>query len=551
MPANLVIGPLLRYAGETDATVWIETDAACEVEILGAKCRTFEIESHHYALTHVEGLEPGEDYPYEVLLDGEQVWPSSEEEFAEFPPSCIRTTSPEREGLNVAFGSCRVSLPHEKPYTQAADTDEGHEVDAIYALAKRMQEGKEAPPDILLLLGDQVYADEGALDTREWIKARRDTSVPPGDEIADFEEYTHLYQESWSHPVTRWLLSTLPSAMIFDDHDVRDDWNISIDWLEEMRATTWWNDRVVGAFMSYWIYQHLGNLPPDQLAEDEMWEKVRAHDGDAGPMLRDFAFKADRQNDGTRWSFYRDLGRTRVLMVDSRAGRCLNPGERDMLDPEEWEWVEEHATGDFDHLLIGSSLPVLLGRGMHELEAWNEATADGAWGERFKPIAEKIRQEGDLEHWAAFQTSFRRMRDLLLDVATGKDGSKPPATVVMLSGDVHHAYLADVAFKRGSGAQSAVYQAVCSPFRNPLSSREQMAIEFGISKAGAVIGRAFARSAGVADPGIRWRFLCGPTFDNQVATLAIEGREMTMRLERTSPDDDVAGLTESFTHRLA
>ncbi|MGW1633884.1 hypothetical protein, partial [Streptomyces anthocyanicus] len=29
----------------------------------------------------------------------------------------------------------------------------------------------------------------------------------------------------------RWLLSTVPSCMIFDDHDVIDDWNTSAAWL--------------------------------------------------------------------------------------------------------------------------------------------------------------------------------------------------------------------------------------------------------------------------------------------------------------------------------
>ena len=33
--AKLVLGPLLRYVGETEAVVWVETDEPCEVEILG------------------------------------------------------------------------------------------------------------------------------------------------------------------------------------------------------------------------------------------------------------------------------------------------------------------------------------------------------------------------------------------------------------------------------------------------------------------------------------------------------------------------------------
>ena len=58
MPTNLILGPLLRYAGETGATVWVETDAACEVDVLVCPSRTFCVEGHHYALVHVTGLEP-------------------------------------------------------------------------------------------------------------------------------------------------------------------------------------------------------------------------------------------------------------------------------------------------------------------------------------------------------------------------------------------------------------------------------------------------------------------------------------------------------------
>ena len=93
--------------------------------------------------------------------------------------------------------------------------------------------------------------------------------MPPGEQIADFEEYTRLYRESWSEPDIRWLLSTVPTVMIFDDHDVHDDWNISWLWVEEMRAKPWWEARITGAFMAYWIYQHLGNLSPPELEDDD------------------------------------------------------------------------------------------------------------------------------------------------------------------------------------------------------------------------------------------------------------------------------------------
>ena len=62
--ASLVLGPLLRYIGETEATVWVETDGPCEVEVLGRKEQTFRVEAHHYALICLDGLEPGTSYEY-------------------------------------------------------------------------------------------------------------------------------------------------------------------------------------------------------------------------------------------------------------------------------------------------------------------------------------------------------------------------------------------------------------------------------------------------------------------------------------------------------
>lgn len=60
--------------------------------------------------------------------------------------------------------------------------------------------------------------------------------------------------------------------MIFDDHDVHDDWNTSAAWVAEYRAKPWWDRRIVGAFSSYWIYQHLGNMSPRELADPPVFD---------------------------------------------------------------------------------------------------------------------------------------------------------------------------------------------------------------------------------------------------------------------------------------
>ena len=529
---SIVLGPLLRYVGESEATVWVEVDRPCEVEVLGHRARTWEVGGHHYALVVVRGLEPGRAHPYEVRLDGELRWP---EQDSPYPPSAIRTLT--RGGaLRVAFGSCRLALPHEPPWTLRKDDDErGREGDALYALVARMlDQPDEHWPHLVVLLGDQVYADEVSPAAADFIAARRDTSAPPGEEVADVEEYVRLYWEAWADPPVRWLLSTVSSAMVWDDHDVHDDWNISHSWVEEMRGRTWWERRLAGAYMTYWIYQHLGNLSPEVLDEDELYAQVRAVEGDARPLLHDWAVRVDHRSAGARWSYHRDLGASRLVMLDSRAGRVLEP-RRDMVDEHEWSWIEEQATGGVDHLLLGTSLPYLLAPGMHHLEAWNEAVCDGAWGTAAAGLGERLRRGLDLEHWAAFGRSFRRLSALVEDVGAGRRGPAP-ASIVALSGDVHHAYLAEVAFRRSAAVGSAVFQATCSPIRNPLNARERRLMRFGASRSAAAIGHALARLAGVPEPPVRWRLTGAPTFDNGLAFLVLDGPRADLRIERTVAD---------------
>jgi PhoD-like phosphatase len=547
--AQLILGPLLRHLGERDATVWVETDAACQVEVLGHTANTFEVQGHHYAIVCLDHLEPGETYEYEVALDGDTKWP---EPGTDLPPSRIRTFDPDGP-FDISFGSCRVAVPHQPPYTLSKDQDErGKECDALHVLAEEMLANPDDRwPHLLLLLGDQVYADEGAPQTRAFIRSRRDTSQPPYEEVGDFEEYTRLYRESWSEPVIRWLFSTVSTSMVIDDHDVHDDWNISRSWLEEMRAKPWWRDRVVGAFMAYWLYQHLGNLSPRELSETETYQRVIETDGDAGEIVREYAIRADQDREGVRWSFHRDLGRNRVIVMDSRAGRMLRDGRRSIFDDREWEWIREQARGEFDHLLLATSDPYLLAHGMQYAEAWSEQVCDGRWGEPAAKLVEKLRRALDLDHWGAFQLSFHRIAELLQEAGSGELG-RSPSSIVLLSGDVHHAYLCEVAFPSGSNVASRVYQAVCSPFRNPLDDSERRKAKIAASRPAWALTRAFARAAGVRDPEIRWRFLEGPYFDNQVASLTLRDRAAHLKLEKTRPGEaEEQRLETTFERRLA
>jgi hypothetical protein len=256
-------------------------------------------------------------------------------------------------------------------------------------------------------------------------------------------------------------------------------------------------------------------------------------------MLREFAYQADRDVTMARWSFCRDLGPARLVMIDSRAARVLDPDNRAMVDDLEWEFIERVTLGtSARHLLIGTSLPWLLSPGLHHLEAWDEAVCEGAWGKgRLKRTAEKLRQALDLEHWAAFQDSFHRLTGLIGRAGAGTDGARPPATVVALSGDVHHAYLAEVTYPEDDGVRSRVYQATASPFRNPLDSKERRIMKAASSRPAAAVTRALARAARVRPSRIGWVLRDKPIFDNVVATLRLDGDDATLRLERARPTE--------------
>ena len=512
---ELVLGPMMRYVDQTSASIWVETRDTARVTVsAGAgewEARTFAVHGHHYALVEVDGLESGTVTPYTVAVNGIPVWP---EPGTRFLPPVIATLKPGKP-LRLAFGSCRTSVPHDESGNRS------HGVDALRAYALEMGSGGKEPwPDLVAFLGDQVYADSTSDQMQEFIRARRDITAPPGEELKDFEEYAHLYYLAWSDPANRWLLSTLPSAMIFDDHDIRDDWNASRSWREAMSRTSWWHGRIVAGLASYWVYQHLGNLSPQERASDVIWQKIAAHQGDGEPdisaELDSFAERADQDPEAYRWSFCRDFGDTRLLVVDSRAARNLDPDHRALLDKAEMDWLDARMRGGFRHLLVATSLPFLLPMGLHHLEAWDEAVSEGAWGRLPARIGEKLRQAADLEHWGAFQESFRRVAAMAKEVADGGRGPAPDS-VTFLSGDVHFSYVSEV--ERTAG--SRIIQAVCSPIRNPLPRLMRSfgaVMSYGLA---TPIGALAARSAKVPDPPFRWSGIKGPWFDNNLACLEV------------------------------
>ncbi|WP_377644764.1 alkaline phosphatase D family protein [Oryzobacter terrae] len=513
----LVLGPLLRHVDETSATVWVRTAAAATVTVERAgrawSAPTFSVHGSHYALVVLDGLVPGSQDAYTVAVDDVAVWP-----LQGAPESRIRTLDPRRT-TRFAFGTCRTNGSHDEAGNRA------HGIDALRSLAVALRDDPAtAWPDLLLLLGDQVYADTTPhAELEEFMRSRRSLDEPPGPEIKDYVEYAELYRLAWSDDVIRWVLSTVPSAMMFDDHDIRDDWNTSWSWRRDIRATTWWQERIVSGLAAYWVHQHIGNLSPAELAEEEVWRLVADHAAssaagelDLTDVLDELATRADAEPESYRWSYTRALGDSTLVVIDSRAARDLRPDSRSMLDAGELDWLDGVLRGGSRHVLIGTSLPFLLPPGLHDFEAMNEAMAQGAYGRRVAHGAEKMRRHIDLEHWAAFNNGFDEVFAMVMEVARGERGAAPE-TVTFLSGDVHNSYLAEVADPQALGASARVVQAVCSPIRNPMPRGVRVVMSLFARSLVRPMRFIAARSRRVPDPPFRWSVTDGPWFDNNIA----------------------------------
>ena len=105
----------------------------------------------------------------------------------------------------------------------------------------------------------------------------------------------------------------------------------------------------------------------------------------------------------------------------------------------------------------------------------------------------------------------------------------------MLSGDVHHSYVARARFD-DPGVRTPVHQLTCSPMHNQVPAAMRLLTKLGWNPGPASAARALARSAGVRPPTVGWKKLAGPYFGNAVATLEHRGRGAEVVIEGTTSD---------------
>ncbi|MTI42265.1 alkaline phosphatase family protein [Roseibium hamelinense] len=232
-------------------------------------------------------------------------------------------------------------------------------------------------------------------------------------------------------PKIRRLMAHVPTAMMFDDHDVTDDWNLSLAW-EDAAYGHPLSRRVIGnALIAYGINQGWGNRP----------EKIRADLQDifqsalSAPGSRSHEDAIDKILDYEGWDFEWPTDPP-LIALDTRTRRWRS--ERNSHYPSgllDWEAatdLQAKLRGK-DAVLLVSAAPIF---GVKLIESV----------QKFFTIIGKPLMV-DAEYWMAHPGTASAILNIFQHRNT-------PRHFVIISGDVHYSFVYDVELRNGRTARN-------------------------------------------------------------------------------------------------
>jgi hypothetical protein len=320
----------------------------------------------------------------------------------------------------------------------------------------------------------QIYRLEGP-PAREFHIEYPAAGDTEGVHAADFAEYAALYQQAWNVPGARRVLAHLSSYMLFDDHDVTDDWNADAVWLKIVHSNKdprrFWTDTVTDALCAYWIYQGWGNLAPEQWARDprvEILERSRKSGRDALPELRRLV--ASRAVDTTApgadasgkldWNFTVPAGDIPFLAIDLRT----DLSGRGVLSKARHDWLEQALAGSRSPVaFVVLPVPYLMPDPM--LFAFRNPAFVGFLAGARSTAA--FKRSSDIEHPAGLP-----VWDQIKGILSRLQQTSRLKTVVFLAGDIHFSSNLDGQL-RGSRRPPRMLQLISSGLRQAITSKKQ------------------------------------------------------------------------------
>ncbi len=248
-------------------------------------------------------------------------------------------------------------------------------------------------------------------------------------------------------PAVRRLFAHLPVAMIFDDHDITDDWNLSREW-EDIAYGHPFSRRVIGnALLGYLLNQAWGNCP--DAFDDGILEQQQQCLAAPGTAPHDALIERMLRFD--RWH-YRWPTTPPLLVIDTRTNRWRSESAaRKPSGLMDWEGLTDlqQALRGLPAVLLVSPAPIFgvkLIENIQRLFTW--------FGQ---PLMV------DAENWMAHPGAAHAMLNIFRH-------PKTPQHFVVLSGDVHYSFVYDVEL-RGRTRGPDIWQICSSGLRNAFPSR--------------------------------------------------------------------------------
>lgn len=210
---KLTLGPIIGKVTDTTARVLIEVDENADVTCNAtatngsSATKTVSAKANRPSVFQLKKLLPNTEYT--ITFSGVT---------AGYPKGRVRTFAANTDKLNVVAVSCNY-------LGRRGRNDLWADLRDRYVL----------PGDLHLILhvGDQIYGDSAFARALKIINDKEAPTVKGQNELIS-EAYRNLYRAWWSEPATRTVLANVSNLMIWDDHEIRDDWGSKdADWHKE------------------------------------------------------------------------------------------------------------------------------------------------------------------------------------------------------------------------------------------------------------------------------------------------------------------------------
>lgn len=239
-------------------------------------------------------------------------------------------------------------------------------------------------------------------------------------------------------------MAHLPCLMIFDDHDVTDDWNLSAQW-EETAYGHPFSKRIIGnALLAYMLCQGWGNNPDAFAAVLDKTRALSTTERYLDSTAQDALI--DQLLSFQNWHYV--LPTTPALVVlDTRTRRWRS--EMNLKQPSgllDWEALSELQQELLDHpsAIIVSPAPIF---GVKLIETVQKVFSGCGY-----PLLV------DAENWMA----HRGAAQVILNIFRH---SRTPGNYVVLSGDVHYSFVYEVLIRHRKGGPR-IWQITSSGIKN-------------------------------------------------------------------------------------